>query len=66
MQLELPFMATLPPEDKVAKCEYSVQELYVSYHRLRKGLWAENGVLRKRCKELEERLWIIERNICNS
>lgn len=66
MQLELPFMIELPPENKVAECEYKVDSLKESYQRLRKGLWASNAELRKRCIELEERLWIIERNLCNS
>jgi hypothetical protein len=35
-----------------------------SKEKCRKKLFAENGALKKRMLELEERLQIIERNIC--
>jgi len=34
--------------------------------RLRKGQYAKIGALEKRCKDLEERLQIMERHICQS
>ncbi len=66
MQLELPFMVELPPENKIEECEYKVNGLKDSYQRLRRGLWASNGDLKRRCSELEERLWILERNLCKN
>ncbi len=35
-----------------------------SHNKVRKKLFAENGKLTKRMNELEERLDILERNIC--
>ena len=41
-----------------------VDAAIASSHKVRKGLYAENGALKKKVVDLESRLEIIERNIC--
>lgn len=52
------------------ECEMSalrkeVSELKTSQDKQRKSLFAKNGELTKQVNELNERLSILERNICN-
>jgi len=65
-QLELPFGVMLPPEDKNAQLEYLCNSVKESNRRVTRRLWVENNKLKQVCKELQERLEILERNICNS
>jgi dynactin complex subunit len=44
---------------RMEKCEESAS-------KVRKSLFAKNGELKKKIDELEERLTILERNICHS
>jgi len=44
---------------RMEKCEESA-------NKVRKSLFAKNGELTKKINELEERLTILERNICTS
>jgi hypothetical protein len=54
----------LPPDDPIARLEYSFGSLNESVHKVRKGLWAENGRLRKECEDLKMRLEILEKGLC--
>lgn len=64
MQMEFP-LTIYPPGDKIAQLEYKAMCVEDSTKRVTRRLWAENRVLRQMCKELQERLEIIERNICH-
>lgn len=66
MQLELPFMADLPPENKVAQLEYSFNSLHESVHRVRRKLFANDAKALTMLEEISERVAIIERNICQN
>lgn len=41
-----------------------IEKIQISCEKVRKGTYSEIGRLKNRCLELEERLKIIERNIC--
>jgi hypothetical protein len=66
MQLELPFMADLPPENKIAQLDYSVNSLHESFHRVRRKLFANDAQTLTMLNEISERIAIIERNICRN
>lgn len=51
-------------ESEFHALEKSIEDIKKSTERVRKGTYAEIGALKKRVLELEERLQIIERNIC--
>lgn len=63
-QLELAFMADLPPANKMDQLQYSFDSLHESFHRVRRSLWANDGKQTTMIKELSERLAILEKNIC--
>lgn len=64
VQLELPLYVDLPPDNPIARIEYVVSSIKYSTDRVRKGMYAKHNELQKRCQELEERLKIIEKEIC--
>ena len=52
-------------ESEIERLVREMAEVKASTTKVRKGLYAENGSLKKRVLDLEERLAIIERNIFN-
>ena len=42
------------------------EEIHESTHKVRKGIFAKHGELNKKYIDLEERLQIIEKNLCKS
>lgn len=64
MQMEFPLIVTIPENDKVAQLEYLICSVKDSNKRVTRRLWAENNRLNQLCKELEERMKIIEKNLC--
>lgn len=66
IQLEFPLNIGLPENNKMAEIEYMTYCIRDSTKRVTRRLWAENNSLRQICKELQERIEIIERNICKS
>ena len=52
-------------ESEIERLVREMAEVKASTTKVRKGLYAENGSLKNRVLDLEERLAIIERNICN-
>lgn len=65
MQLEFPMLAELPPENPIGRLEYIVGCVKESNKRVTRRLWAENRALKQMCVELEERLRLLEKNICS-
>lgn len=63
-QLELPLGIELKPRDKVEYIEYKVGEIHCTTERVRKSIYARHNELKRRCAELEERLFILEKHIC--
>ena len=61
--LQLDFFKTLE-ESEIERLVRIVDEIKTSTNRVRKKLFAENGSLKMRVLNLEERLEILERNIC--
>lgn len=61
--LQLDFFKTLE-ESEIERLVRIVDEVKTSTTKVRKGTYAEIGALKKRVLELEERLEILERNIC--
>jgi len=51
-------------ESEIESLRKAVDAAVESSHKVRKKLFGENGKLVKRMNELEERLDILERNIC--
>jgi len=45
-------------------CQIEIDRISKSSDKVRKGTYASINELKKRCVELEDRLMIIERNIC--
>ena len=62
-ELQLDFWLT-KEESELEMLGKKVYEMNLSMHRVRRCIFAENGELKKRVSEMEERLAIIERNIC--
>lgn len=56
--------AELLIKNKVINLESDVSKIGESSDRVRKGIFARHGLLSKKMNELEERLAVIERNIC--
>lgn len=62
MALQLDFL-----EDDKSDLDYlrdEVEEIRESTNKVRKGLFVRNAELTKKCLELQQRLEIIERHIC--
>ena len=55
-----------PKESEIEMMQKKVADLNVSFHRVRRCIFAENGALKKRVTEMEDRLAILERHICHS
>jgi hypothetical protein len=53
-----------PQECEVDALRFALDKTSKTLDKVRKGTYAEINVLKKRVLELEERLAIIERNIC--
>jgi hypothetical protein len=53
-------------ETEVERLIRMTEEIKLSTNKVRKGLYAENGALKKRVTELESRLEILERHICHT
>lgn len=51
-------------ESEIDTLRRNLHDVRVSGDRVRRGTYAEIGTLKKRVNELEERLMILERNIC--
>ncbi len=51
-------------ETEITQMKSEIESMSESLNRIRKGLYAKNGSLEKKYQELDERLGIIERNIC--
>ena len=56
----------LPTEMELLRldCQAEIKAINESLNKIRKKLFAENGVLKNRIDELELRLVILESNIC--
>jgi len=61
--LQLDFFKTLE-ESEIERLVREMSEVKASSTKVRKGTYAEIGSLKKRVLDLEERLMILERNIC--
>lgn len=51
---------------EISTLKARIEAVEKSKEKVRKGLYAENGVLKKRVTDLEERLAFLERNMCKS
>lgn len=58
----------IPDEIELLRLDFkaAIDACINSSHKVRKGIYAENGALKKRVTSLEERLAIIESNICQT
>lgn len=63
LQVQLDFFES-EEQSEIKALELLVNDVRMSNDRVRKKLFAENGDLKKRMIELEDRLSILERNIC--
>lgn len=52
-------------ETEISALKARIDAVEKSKEKVRKGLYAENAALKKKVSELEERLALLERNICN-
>ncbi len=55
-----------PRPTEYEECQIDIKAVRDSNDKVRKKLFAENGELKKRMYFLEERLQVLERNICRS
>jgi hypothetical protein len=53
-------------ESELEALRKRVEEIDASSHRVRKGIYARHGELFKIINDLEDRLKIIERNLCKN
>jgi hypothetical protein len=51
-------------ESELEALRKRVEEIDASSHKVRKGIYAKHGELYKTIMDIEERLKIIERNLC--
>lgn len=52
-------------ETEISILKAKVEKVEDSSNKVRKSLFAKNGELTKKINELEERLTLLERNICH-
>lgn len=65
MQLELPLIVELPPENPLGRIEYMIGCVKETNHRCIRRLWAENRYLKQFCSELKDRVDFLEKHICS-
>lgn len=53
-------------DDEICRLESEIQACKESSNKVRKRLFAENGSLKKIIADLEQRLVIIEKNLCTA
>ena len=63
--IQLDFLKSIE-ESKFDYLEMEISKIKISTDRVRKGIYARHGEIAKRQLDLEERLSILERNICKS
>lgn len=62
LAIQFDFFEPIPSETDMMRMD--IKDIHESTEKVRKKLFAENGQLKKRVNELENRLEILERNIC--
>ncbi len=53
-------------DTEITHIKQEIEKVKQSSDRVRKGMYAKHGALEKKFQELDDRLGIIERNICKN